>query len=147
MIRRVVFEIAGLNPDDYVPELGKTVADELLTPTRLYVKPVIKLLEKFGANDGVRGLAHITGGGLVENLSRVLPEGLKCDVALDSWEVPPVFGWLQKLGSIDDDEMERVFNMGLGLVIVVKPEIADDVAAALSEMNLPNWQVGKVVRS
>lgn len=147
LIRRVVFEIAGLNPDDFVPELGKTVADELLTPTRLYVKPALKLFERFGANDGIRGVAHITGGGLVENLSRVLPDRLKCEISPNSWVVPPVFGWLQKLGAIDDDEMERVFNMGLGLVLVVKPEIAGDVSTALNDMDLQNWQIGKIVRS
>ena len=147
LIRRVVFEIAELNPDDYIPELGKTVADELLTPTRLYVKPALKLFERFGANDGIRGVAHITGGGLIENLSRVLPDGLKCEISPNSWVVPPVFSWLQKLGAIDDDEMGRVFNMGLGLVLVVKPEIVGDVSAALNDMNLQNWQVGKIVRS
>ncbi|MBQ9370967.1 MAG: phosphoribosylformylglycinamidine cyclo-ligase [Thermoguttaceae bacterium] len=144
LIRRVVFEIAGHNPDDFVPELGKTVADELLTPTRLYVKPALALFEQFGANDGIRGVAHITGGGLVENLSRILPEGLQCDITPDSWEVPPVFKWIQKLGAIDDDEMERVFNLGLGLVLVVKPEIADQVQNAVSELGIRNWRVGSI---
>lgn len=147
LIRRVVFEIAGLNPDDYVPELGKTVAEELLTPTRLYVRPTLAILDKFGANEGIRGIAHITGGGLVENLSRIIPDGLKCDITPDSWEVLPVFKWLQKLGAIDDDEMERVFNMGLGLVLVVKPEVADSVCAELDGMGLKNYKVGKIVRS
>ncbi len=146
LIRRVVFEIAGLGPDDFVPELGKTVAEELLTPTRLYVKPALKLFEQFGANDGIRGVAHITGGGLVENLSRVLPEGLACDITPNSWDIPPVFGWLQKLGAIDDEEMERVFNMGLGLVLVVKPEIANEVTKALNGMELQNWVVGKIIK-
>ncbi len=147
LIRRVVFEIAGLNPDDYVPELGKTVAEELLTPTRLYVRPTLAILDKFGANEGIRGIAHITGGGLVENLSRIIPDGLKCDITPDSWDVLPVFKWLQKLGAIDDDEMERVFNMGLGLVLVVKPEVADSVCAELDGMGLNNYKVGKIVRS
>ncbi|MBR5242654.1 MAG: phosphoribosylformylglycinamidine cyclo-ligase [Thermoguttaceae bacterium] len=146
LIRRVVFDIAGLQPDEFVPELNQTVADALLTPTRLYVKPALALFEKFGANDGIRGVAHITGGGLVENLSRVLPEGVAPEITPNSWDVPPVFGWLQKLGSIDDAEMERVFNMGLGLVLVVKPEIADDVQATLAEMNLQNWKVGQIVK-
>ena len=84
---------------------------------------------------------------MVENLSRVLPDGLKCEISPNSWVVPPVFGWLQKLGAIDDDEMERVFNMGLGLVLVVKPEIAGDVSTALNDMDLQNWQIGKIVRS
>ena len=146
LIRRVVFDIAGLSPDDYVEELGKTVADELLTPTRLYVKSALSLLEKFGANDGIRGIAHITGGGLVENLSRVLPDGLVPAIAPNSWKIPPVFGWLQKLGKVDDDEMERVFNMGLGLVLVVKPEIEKDIASELVAMGLENWSIGKIAR-
>ena len=83
---------------------------------------------------------------MVENLSRVLPEGVAPEITPNSWDVPPVFGWLQKLGSIDDAEMERVFNMGLGLVLVVKSEIADDVQATLAEMNLQNWKVGKIVK-
>ena len=146
LVRQVVFDIAGLKPDDYVSELGKTVADELLTPTRLYVRPALTLLEKFGANEGIRGIAHITGGGLVENLSRVLPDGLKCDITPDSWEILPVFKWLQKLGSIDDAEMKRVFNMGLGLVLVVKPEIADSVSSELDDMGLKNYRIGKIIR-
>ena len=145
LIRNFVFYSAKLNPDDYVPELGKTVADELLTPTRLYVKPALSLFERFGANDGIRGVAHITGGGLVENLSRILPDGLTCEIAQNSWEKPPVFGWLQKLGAIEDAEMERVFNMGLGLVLVVKPGVTKDVSKALEEMGLSNWEVGKIV--
>ncbi|MDO5308140.1 MAG: phosphoribosylformylglycinamidine cyclo-ligase [Planctomycetia bacterium] len=146
LARRVVFEIAGLNPDDFVPELGKTVADELLTPTRLYVKPVLALLKQFGANEGIRGIAHITGGGLVENLSRILPEGLTAQIEPRSWTIPPVFAWLQRLGAIDDDEMERVFNMGLGLVLVVKPEVAHDVRAELTRMQLDNWVVGAIAK-
>ena len=144
LVRKVVFDIAGLKPSDYVPELGKTVADELLTPTRLYVRPVLKLLEMFGANEGIRGIAHITGGGLEENLSRILPPGLKSEIIQGSWTVLPVFKWLQKLGSIDDSEMSRVFNMGLGLVLVVKPDAASEVRKALSEMNLENWEIGKI---
>ena len=146
LIRQVVFDIAGLRPDDYVPELGKTVADELLTPTRLYVRPALSLLEKFGANDGIRGIAHITGGGLVENLSRILPNGLQCEITPDSWDVLPVFKWLQKLGSIDASEMERVFNMGLGLVLVVRPDVADAVCDELCHMGLRNFKIGRIVR-
>lgn len=147
LIRRVVFEIAGHNPDDFVPELGKTVADELLTPTRLYVKPALSLFEEFGANEGIRGVAHITGGGLVENLSRVLPDGLSCEITPDSWEIPQVFKWIQKLGAIDDDEMERVFNLGLGLVLVVKPEIVERVQGSITAMGIRNWVVGSIKRS
>lgn len=145
LIRRVVFDIAGLKPDSYVPELGKTVADELLTPTRLYVRPVLVLLEIFGANDGIRGIAHITGGGLMENLSRIFPDGFSCEIVQNSWDVSPVFKWIQNLGRIDDCEMARVFNMGVGLVLVVKPEIVSEVKVELNKMGLQNWEIGKII--
>ena len=106
----------------------------------------MSLLEKFGANDGIRGIAHITGGGLVENLSRILPNGLQCEITPDSWDVLPVFKWLQKLGSIDASEMERVFNMGLGLVLVVRPDVADAVCDELCHMGLRNFKIGRIVR-
>lgn len=147
LIRQIVFDVAGLKPDDYVPELGKTVADELLTPTRLYVRPVLALLDKFGANVGIRGVAHITGGGLVENLSRVVPVGLKCEITPDSWTIPPVFNWLQRLGSVDEEEMNRVFNMGIGLVLVVSPDVADSVSSELHAMGLNNFKIGKIIRA
>lgn len=144
LIRRVVLDIAKLSLDQFVPELNKTVIEELLTPTRLYVEPTMKLLEQYEANIEIRGIAHITGGGLVENLSRILPQGLKCEVFPNSWDVPPVFSWLQKLGSIDDEEMQRVFNMGLGLVLVVRPDSVDNISRSLTEMGLNNWIVGKI---
>ena len=147
LVRQVVFDIARLKPDDYIPELGKTVADELLTPTRLYVRPALAVLDKFGANDGIHGIAHITGGGLVENLSRILPAGLRCDIDAGSWKIPPVFKWLQKLGSIDDSEMERVFNMGLGLILVVRPDVVGLVRDELLDMGFENYTVGRIVRN
>ena len=144
LIRKAVFEMAGLQASDTIPELGgRTVGDILLEPTRIYVRPVLALLERFRANDGIRGIAHITGGGLVENLSRILPEGVKLTINEGSWPVPPMFDWLQKLGNIDDDEMARVFNRGIGLVLVVRSEIAEEVQSVLREMNLDSWRIGK----
>ena len=144
LIRKAVFEMAGLQASDTIPELGgRTVGDILLEPTRIYVRPVLALLERFRANDGIRGIAHITGGGLVENLSRILPEGVKLTINEGSWPVPPMFDWLQKLGNIDDDEMARVFNRGIGLVLVVRSEIAEEVQSVLREMKLDSWRIGK----
>lgn len=145
LIRKAVFEMGGLKPDDVVAELGgKTVADLLLEPTRIYVKPVLALLKKFKANRGIRGIAHITGGGLAENLGRILPEGIAPRFADNTKIVPPLFDWVQKLGHIDDDEMRRVFNMGIGLVLVVDPEIAQDVKTVLAEMDLESRLIGDV---
>ena len=146
LVRKIVFEVAGLSIDDMVPELGKTVADVLLTPTRIYVKCVAAVLERFGANVGVSGIAHITGGGLVENVSRILPQrNLTIAVQKDCWEEPRVFSWLQKLGDVEDAEMDRVFNRGVGLVFVVRPAIADEVLSVISSATgFRAWKVGNV---
>jgi len=144
LVRKIVFEIAGLSITDMVPELGQTVADVLLTPTRIYVKCVAAVLERFEANAGVTGIAHITGGGLAENVSRILPKG--ASLSIDRcWEEPQVFSWLQQLGDVEDAEMDRVFNRGIGLVFVVRPAIADEVLSAISAATgFRAWKVGNV---
>ena len=147
LIRKAVFEMGGLDVGTQLPEFeNKTVADILLRPTCIYVRTVLTLLEKFKANDGIRGIAHITGGGLVENLSRIVPQGLSPYIEDNSWPIPPVFNWVQKLGNIDQDEMERVFNMGIGLVLAVKPEIVLEVRETLLALKRENWQIGQIVR-
>ncbi len=144
LIRKVVFEMAGLKVDDIVSELNRSVGDILLTPTRLYVKPVLSLLKTFGANRGIHGIAHITGGGLEENLSRIFPVSRRPNIDENAWPMPPEFRWLQKLGEIEDAEMKRVFNCGIGLVLVVRPDIGDKVQAALTELDLANRIIGRV---
>ena len=144
LVRKIVFEIAGLAIDDTIEECGGTVADVLLTPTRIYVKPIRKLLTTLAGEQPIHGIAHITGGGLEENVTRILPEGRSIEVTPGSWTVPPVFGWLQKLGEVDDAEMARVFNMGVGLVLVVAPAAAEQVHAELAKLNLESWTIGSV---
>ena len=146
-LARKAVEIAELKGTDLVPDLGGTVFDALLEPTRIYVKPILQLLAEFGANDGIRGIAHITGGGLEENLSRVLPKGTKANILPDSWPIPKVFTWLQKVGNIDAAEMARVFNMGIGFVLVVKPERFDDIRKALDAMSLENFDLGMIIKA
>ena len=114
LARRVMFETAGCAPDTFVPELGTTVADVLLAPHRSYLRAVQPLL----AQDAVKGMAHITGGGITENLPRALPEGTSAEVDMRAWQVPPVFRWLQERGGIESREMFRAFNMGIGLILV-----------------------------
>lgn len=144
LIRKVVLDMAGLTVDQKVPELeNRTVGEILLKPTKIYVKPTLALLEQFGANDGIRGIAHITGGGLEENLSRVLPSGIALDIDWNSWEIPAEFRWVQKLGEIEEEELRRVFNCGVGLVLVVRPDLAEKVSDALTKMDLNNWILGK----
>jgi phosphoribosylformylglycinamidine cyclo-ligase len=110
-----------------VPELGMTVADALLAPHRSYLPVVRPLLE----TTLVKGIAHITGGGVTDNLPRVLPKGTDAIVQLGSWDVPPIFRWLERAGAVPQEDMLRTFNMGLGLILVVAPGDADDVIGAV----------------
>ena len=145
LVRRVVFDMEGLGVADYIEELGTTVGQALLTPTRIYVRPVRKILTQYRGKSVVRGIAHITGGGLRENLARILPSNVRVEIRRDSWPVLPVFGWLQRLGDIADDEMERVFNMGVGLVLIVRAEEADAIQQLLDDSGLASWQIGQAI--
>ena len=103
------------------------MGEEFLEPTRIYARPVAELLGS-DLRDAVHGLAHVTGGGLHENVERILPDGLRVDVSPDGWERPAVFDWLRDLGGVAEPEMRRVFNMGVGFVIVAAPDWADAVS-------------------
>ena len=135
LVRKLV-EKEGLAWDAPAPFAhGKTLAEALLTPTRLYVKPVLAALKATGgggAQGAIKGLSHITGGGLSENLPRVLPDGLAAHVELGTFKAPAVFGWLQGAGNLDDAEMLRTFNCGIGMVVVASALRANDVLAALT---------------
>ena len=143
LVRKIVFEAAGLKVTDRVADLGGTVGETLLTPTRLYAKPIRALLAAT-APTAVHGLANITGGGLPDNVSRILPPGKRVVVRRRSWEVPPVFGWMQKLGNVADAEMFRVFNMGVGFVVVCDPAAADAVVERFAADGIPAWRIGEV---
>ena len=144
LVRKVVFEMAGLGVDDQVEELGTTVGKALLEPTRIYVRPVRNVLTHYKVKAVVHGICHVTGGGLAENLQRILPEGVRLVIDRGSWPVPPIFSWLQKLGQIDTAEMDRVFNMGLGMVLIVSPYYAESVRHQLADSGLESWVVGRV---
>ena len=145
LVRQVVFQRAGLEVDAPIELLGQTVGDALLTPTRIYARPIRALLQRHGGPDGVHGLAHITGGGLQENVQRILPPGTALQQDPDAWPVPPVFGWLQQLGQIEDAEMAQVFNLGLGLALVVPEARADAIQATLGQFELDSWRIGRIV--
>jgi phosphoribosylformylglycinamidine cyclo-ligase len=145
LVRKIVFEAAGLKVTDAVPELGKTVGEELLTPTRIYVKPIRRLVDHYPVKKRVvRGLANITGGGLPDNVARILPPGKRVFVKRDSWTVPPVFGWMHKLGSVADAEMFRVFNMGIGFVVICAPSFANSIVHQLAADGISAWVIGEV---
>jgi phosphoribosylformylglycinamidine cyclo-ligase len=142
LVRKVVFDAAQLNVTTQVPELGKTVGEELLTPTRLYVKPIRRLLEAHGR--AIHGLANITGGGLPDNVSRILPPDKRVHIRRGAWPIPPVFSWLQKCGNVADAEMVRVFNLGVGLVVICDNAAAPGVVAQLATDGVPAWPIGTV---
>ncbi|MDW7650405.1 MAG: phosphoribosylformylglycinamidine cyclo-ligase [Bacillota bacterium] len=129
LARKVFFEKTGWSADKMIPEFGKTLGEELLNPTKIYVRPLLAVLGKVA----VRGMAHITGGGLPENLPRCLPEGLGARINRSAWDVPPVFTLLQKLGDVPEPDMFRTFNMGIGFVLVVAGEDASEALAILKE--------------
>jgi phosphoribosylformylglycinamidine cyclo-ligase len=121
---------------------GKPLAGLLMEPTRIYVKPVLQLI----ATGAVKGLAHITGGGLVENVPRVLPEGMTAELERGSWAMPALFSWLQQQGNVADAEMFRVFNCGIGMVLVVSPERAEQAAAELTAAGETVSRIGAIRR-
>jgi phosphoribosylformylglycinamidine cyclo-ligase len=145
LVRKVVFELAGLKVSGHVPELGRTVGEELLEPTRIYVRPLKAILQHYPVKKRVvRGLAHITGGGLVDNIPRVLPPGRRVFLRRGSWPVPPVFTWLQGLGDIEQAEMDRVFNQGIGFVVIASPYYADSIQRRLEEDRVRTYVIGEV---
>jgi phosphoribosylformylglycinamidine cyclo-ligase len=145
LVRKIVFEDAGLDVGQFVEALGGTVGDVLLTPTTIYARAVRSVLGYYKVKGVVHGIAHITGGGLQENLARILPAGIGVAIDRGSWPVPPVFSWLQESGNVPDDEMQRVFNMGIGLVLVVSPFYAESIQQQLARSGLESWPIGQVV--
>ena len=145
LVRKVVFELAGLDVQDQVECLGTTVGEALLTPTRIYAQPVRRILRHYKVKTVVHGLAHITGGGLRDNLERILPALTWAQIDAGSWPVPPVFTWLQQLGDIDDSEMAHVFNMGIGLVLVVSPYYAESIQRMLADCGFDSWPIGRIL--
>jgi phosphoribosylformylglycinamidine cyclo-ligase len=144
LVRKVVFDLAGLGVDDAVPELGTTVGEALLAPTRIYARPVRRILQHYKVKNVVHGIAHITGGGLAGNLERILPDGVQAVLERGSWPIPPIFTWLQKLGGVDADEMDRVFNMGIGLVLVFSPYYETTITSMLADCGLAHWKLGQI---
>lgn len=140
LVRRVVFEMNTFSPEDTVEGFEKKLGEVLLEPTRIYAGIIHELVENFE----VAGLAHITGGGLEGNISRILPPGLALKLDWGNWDVPPVFPFIQNAGGIEEEEMRRVFNLGIGMAVVVHPGIKDDVAAFFREKDGECFEIGRV---
>lgn len=141
LARKVVFDVAHMKPADYVDELQMTIADALMAVHRCYASVVFPLLEKFD----VHGMAHITGGGIPGNLNRVLPAHLDAEIERRSWDEPPLFGFLRKIGNLDPDDIYSAFNMGIGYILVVSPSDAEAVVAMLKNSGEIAHRIGTIV--
>lgn len=143
LARKLLLEVEGNDLKDKFEESEERIGDVLLTPTTIYVKPILALLDK--CPEAVLGMAHITGGGLLENIPRVLPKNVDAEIHLDAWEKAPVFDALKKAGNLGNDELYKTFNMGIGYVIIAEKSQTDAVMEALKAENQPFYQIGEVV--
>lgn len=146
LIRRIVFGIAGMTIDQTIPDLNRTVADVLLEPTKIYASLTAQLLPQFPAQTAISGLAHITGGGLKDNIERLLPADCRVSIDRRTWDISPEFTWLQDLGQVEREEMFHVFNMGIGFVVIIRAPFADAVRRLLHQSGVNAWLIGEVRR-
>jgi len=142
LVRKVLLKDKGYSLEDRLPGCGKTLGEELLTPTRIYIRPVLHLLEKYE----ILGIAHITGGGLVENIPRILPEGISVRINKESWPKPSIFSLLQKEGEISEEEMFLVFNMGIGMVLIAHSVETAAILNTLKELDYQSYIIGEVIK-
>ena len=140
LVRKICFEVLKLKIDETIPELGKTIGEELLTPTRIYAATVKGLLKDLP----IHGIAHITGGGISDNLVRVVPQACSILIRKESWDVPPIFSFLQQAGNVSEKEMVRAFNMGLGMIIIVPDNAVLDVLQRIEAMNDHAFVIGEI---
>ncbi len=147
LARKIMFEVCGYDAGDFVDELGTTAAGELLKPHKNYVRSILGLIKKFNT-DGfiIKGLAHITGGGLLDNVPRILPENCSAVIEKGTWDIPAVFPFLQEKGNVAEDEMYRTFNMGIGMVVVVSADSTFRVIKELEASGETVYTIGRIVK-
>ena len=143
LARRVFFDHAKLTPASQLPELDRPLGEVLLTPTRIYAKQVLSLIQECP----IKGIAHITGGGITENLPRVFPKGVRARIDRQAWPMPPIFQVMSQLGRVEREEMYRVFNMGIGLILVVPSAAVDQVMARAVELGDRAFRIGEIVKA
>ena len=140
LVRHIILERKQLPLDTYIDELGHTIGEEVLEPTKLYVKQILPLVEA----GYVKGMAHITGGSFYDNIPRILPKGMAVTINSNAWPVLPIFKLLQRWGNVEPKEMYHTFNMGIGMVLVVKPEVVESIVALLHEQGEVVYSIGIV---
>jgi len=143
LVRKVV-QVAGWQLDRHVDELGRTLGEELLEPTRVYASDCLALVERAGIANGVHAYSHVTGGGLASNVARVLPQGLVAEIDRGGWQLPPIFSLVQSLGQVPWTDLEGTLNLGVGMVAIVAPEAVDGVLAHAGELGMTAWTLGTV---
>jgi len=141
LVRRIVLEQLGLRPDSRIPGCARSAADELLEPTRIYVEPVLKVLRQFE----ISGMVHITGGGFYDNIPRILPATCQALIRKDRWKIPPIFRYLQRQGEISEAELFRVFNCGIGFMLMAKADDCADIIELLAAMGFAAYRIGEIV--
>ncbi len=141
LVRKIIFEEQGLSVDDHIQELGCTIGEELLRPTRIYVGSVLTVLRNYTIN----GLIHNTGGGFIDNVPRILPNGCQAVIQAGSWNIPPIFSFLQEKGNVPVEEMYRTFNMGIGMMALVAEENVEDVMQQFAALNETPVVIGEIV--
>lgn len=142
LVRKLFFDKLGYRVDKYIEELGETLGEALIRPTKIYVDTVMKVLKEYEVN----GMCHITGGGFYENIPRVIPEDLGVEINLGSWDALPIFDLIQKYGNIDTDEMFKTFNMGIGYIFIVSENDADQIVELIETSGEKAFKIGKVVK-
>ncbi|WOD62902.1 phosphoribosylformylglycinamidine cyclo-ligase [Niallia taxi] len=140
LVRKLFLEQAGMSLSEYVEELGCTLGEELIKPTKIYVKSILSAIQKFE----IKGLSHITGGGFIENVPRMLPEGLGIELDESKWEVPAVFKLMERIGDLQRKEMYNIFNMGTGMVLAVDKAVEQNVLAHFQAIGEKAYTIGKV---
>jgi phosphoribosylformylglycinamidine cyclo-ligase len=141
-VRTLFFDIKKMDTEKYIPEIGNKLGAELLRPTKIYVKAFMALKD----NVEIKGIAHITGGGIPGNLPRILPENICADIRIGSWPVSPIFQVIQNLGNVVDNEMKKTFNMGIGYIIVVSKDEAENAISLLHKAGYDAFMIGNTKR-
>ncbi len=142
LVRKVFFDIKKIKADKLIPDLNRTLGEELLRPTRIYVKAFSSLKNKVE----IKGMAHITGGGIPGNLPRIFPKGIYGKIDTNSWDIPFIFNYIKKIGKISDEEMKKVFNLGIGFCMIVPPKSAETAVEILKESGYPAFIIGKTLK-
>lgn len=142
LVRHILFTEHQYQFGEYIPELNGTLGEVLLTPTKIYASSILPLLD----NESIKGMAHITGGGLIENIPRILPKGLQAELNIDAWNMPTIFPFLQRLGDVEHETMYRTFNMGIGFVLIVREKDKIAVIESLESMEEDYHVIGRITK-